>query len=406
MDAMDIIDYSIKNLKTTKLRTYLTIIGIIIGVITMVTISSISEGVQSQINNELSSFGPDKMFVIPTAISGGRSFSSPNQVASNGKLFFKDADAIENIIGVKSVAKTAYGRLTFGFKDKSLTATVYGIESVYFDQWENYLEIEFGRVYDDTESRVAVLGYDAANKLFGKDKVSVGSIVRIGNHDYRVIGILKQIGSSFSGADDASIYIPFDDGKDELESQLSKNEINFISISIEDGYSNKEIQEKVESKLASLHKVSLDEKDFSVITSDFVNQTIGGLISGLAIFLLFITMIATLVGGIGIMNTMFMAVLERTNEIGVLKALGASEKEIQLIFVLESTILGFIGGIIGLVLGSILTLIIGSFGVPNLITPTILIFAFMFAVLVGLFAGLLPSNRASKLDPVEALRYE
>jgi putative ABC transport system permease protein len=406
MDAMDIIDYSIKNLKTTKLRTYLTIIGIIIGVITMVTISSISEGVQSQINNELSSFGPDKMFVIPTAISGGRSFGSPNKVASNGKLFFKDADAIENIIGVKSVAKTAYGRLTFGFKDKSLTATVYGIESVYFDQWENYLEIEFGRVYDDTESRVAVLGYDAANKLFGKDKVSVGSIVRIGNHDYRVIGILKQIGSSFSGADDASIYIPFDDGKDELESQLSKNEINFISISIEDGYSNKEIQEKVESKLASLHKVSLDEKDFSVITSDFVNQTIGGLISGLAIFLLFITMIATLVGGIGIMNTMFMAVLERTNEIGVLKALGASEKEIQLIFVLESTILGFIGGIIGLVLGSILTLIIGSFGVPNLITPTILIFSFMFAVLVGLFAGLLPSNRASKLDPVEALRYE
>lgn len=406
MNIFDIIDYSIKNLKTTKLRTYLTIIGIIIGVITMVTISSISAGVQDQINKELSSFGPDKMFVIPTAISGGRSFSSPNQVASNGKLFFKDADAIENIIGVKSVAKTAYGRLTFGFKDKSLTATVYGIESVYFDQWENYLEVEFGRVYDDTESRVAVLGFDAANKLFGNDKVSVGSIVRIGQNDYRVIGILKQIGSSFSGADDASIYIPFEDGKTELESQLSKNEINFISILIEEGYSNKEIQEKIESKLASLHKVSLDEKDFSVITSDFVNQTIGGLISGLAIFLLFITMIATLVGGIGIMNTMFMAVLERTNEIGVLKAVGASEKEIQLIFVLESSILGFIGGIIGLVIGSILTLIIGSFGVPNSITPTILVFSFIFALLVGLVAGLLPSNRASKLDPVEALRYE
>ncbi len=406
MDFADIIDYSIKNLKTTKLRTYLTIIGIIIGVITMVTISSISEGVQSDINKELSSFGPDKMFIIPTAVSGSRAFSSPNQVASTGKLFLKDADAIENIVGVKSLARTAYGRITFGFKAKSLTATVYGIEPVYFDQWDNYLELESGRFYDETDRRVAVLGYDAANDLFGKDKISVGSIVRIGRNDYRVIGILKEIGSSFSGADDASIYIPFDDGKEEFDLQLSKNEINFISIQIEDDFSSKDVQEKIEQKLISLHKVSEDEKDFSVITSDFVNQTIGGLISGLSLFLLFITMIATLVGGIGIMNTMFMAVLERTNEIGVLKAIGASEKEIQLIFVLESTILGFIGGLIGLVLGSIITLIIGSFGVPNLISSSTLFFSFAFAIIVGLVAGLLPASRASKLDAVEALRYE
>ncbi|MBI5222863.1 ABC transporter permease [Candidatus Micrarchaeota archaeon] len=406
MEFTDILDYSIKNLKTTKLRTYLTVIGIIIGVVTMLTISSISEGVQADINKQLSSFGPDKMFIIPTAVTGASAFSSPNQAATSGKLFLRDADILENIAGVKSLARTAYGRTTFGFKSKSITATVYGIEPVYFDQWDNYLELSTGRLYTESDRKVAVLGYRAANNLFGQNKVNVGSIVRIGKNDYRVVGILKEIGSSFSGADDSSIYIPFDDGKEEFSSQLAKNEINFISISVLDGYPAKDVQQAIEDRLISLHKVTSDTKDFSVITSDFVNQTIGGLISGLAIFLLFITMIATLVGGIGIMNTMFMAVLERTNEIGVLKAIGASQKDIRMIFVVESTALGIIGGIIGLILGSLITVFIGSLGVPYLISIQTVFLSFLFALLVGLFAGLLPAGRAAKLDPVEALREE
>jgi putative ABC transport system permease protein len=299
-----------------------------------------------------------------------------------------------------------YGRTSVEFKSKSITSTIYGTEDIYFDQWDNYLKISSGRLYRSGERGVVLLGDSAANEIFGKDKVAVGSILKINNHDYRVVGIFEKIGSSLSAADDSSIYIPYEDGKKEFGAFLSKNEINFIGVSLNDGYNQTEIKEQIEQKLASLHKVRLDEKDFTIINSDFINGTVGNILSILGVFLFLITMVASIVGGIGIMNTMFMGVLERVQEIGVLKAIGATSKDILLIFISESAVLGLIGGAIGLLLGSGILFISGNFGVPYWLRLRIILFAILFSMFIGILAGFIPSRQASKMDPVDALRYE
>jgi hypothetical protein len=166
------------------------------------------------------------------------------------------------------------------------------------------------------------------------------------------------------------------------------------------------IKEQIEQKLASLHKVRLDEKDFTIINSDFINGTVGNILSILGVFLFLITMVASIVGGIGIMNTMFMGVLERVQEIGVLKAIGATSKDILLIFISESAVLGLIGGAIGLLLGSGILFISGNFGVPYWLRLRIILFAILFSMFIGILAGFIPSRQASKMDPVDALRYE
>ena len=406
---VDVFLYAWKNLRTTKLRSYLTIIGVVIGVMALVTVTAISDGVQDDIKDQLAAFGTDKMFIVPIDITSGssRSFASGfSQGATSGKLFQKDADAIAAIPGVKSIARMVYGRTSVEFKKKAITATIYGSDASFLDQWDNYMEIESGRMYKDSETGVVLLGNDAANEMFGKDQIAVGNILVINGNDYRVVGILKKIGTSLSTADDSSIYIPFEDGKEEFKSQLSKNEIQFISLQISEGYEVNSIKDAIESKLIAYHKVKSDEKDFTVVTSDVINETIGSVISALGIFLFFITMIATLVGAVGIMNTMFMGVLERVREIGVLKAVGATQNDILLIFVSEAAILGFIGGTIGLAIGAMILFIAGQFGVPYSLSPRIILFAFIFSAFVGSVAGFIPARQAARLDPVDALRYE
>jgi len=408
MKTDEVVKYAWRSLRTTSLRSYLTIIGIVIGVIAVVVITSVSEGVQREINTQLAAFGTDKMFVVPSMAGGGRGFGGggPIQGATQGKLFERDVSSIESVNGVKSVARAVYGRASLGFKGKQVTATIFGMDSVFFGQWGNYVELETGRTYTENEHRVVVLGNDAAKKTFGKDELGVGNILVINGKDYRVVGILKKIGTSLSAADDSSIYIPFDDGKEEFASQLSKNEVQFISIQLADGFTGSDVQGEIEQKLASNHKVKLDDEDFMVVTSDYINQTIGALLSTLAIFLFAITLIATFVGGIGIMNTMFMGVLERVQEIGILKAVGAAERDILMIFITESGILGFIGGVMGLVVGVLILLVLGAFGVPYWLRLRIILFAFVFSALVGIVAGFIPARQAAKMDPVDALRYE
>lgn len=217
------------------------------------------------------------------------------------------------------------------------------MDSEYFDQYANYMKIEDGRLFRDGEKHVVVLGNDAANVIFGKRKVSVGNIVRVNDIDYRVVGIMEKIGTSLSQQDDSSIMVPYDDGAELFGNQLSKNEVYVISVEASEGADIDEIKDGIEKKLISYHKVAPDKKDFSVITSDFIQETVGTILTMLSAFLLLITLVASVVGAIGIANTMFMSVLERTREIGVLKAIGATEKDITMIFLIESGIIGIVG---------------------------------------------------------------
>ncbi|MFH2105724.1 MAG: ABC transporter permease [Candidatus Micrarchaeota archaeon] len=407
MKTYEAFGYGWKNLRRRKLRSWLTILGVIIGIMTVMVVMSIGEGVKASISKELESFGSDQMFILPIAINAKSMASfSGGRGATNGKLFEKDYNAINGVAGVKEVSKLVYGRTTVAFKDKEITATVYGVDTVYFDIWQSQFKIEKGRILQSSDKSSVVLGYSAAYDLFGKNEVGVGSVLIIGKKKFHVVGIMEKIGTTFSQADDSSIYVSFDDGAELFKSQLSKDEISFISVKIGQGFDSKKIQEDIEFRIASLHKVSLDDKDFSVITADFVNETIGSLLGALSTFLFAITLISSIVGGIGISNTMFMAVLERIKEIGILKSVGATNSDIMKIFLIESGLMGLMGGLVGIVFGVLLLLLVGNFGIPYVITPTLILFSILFSFMVGIISGYIPARRASNMLPVEAFRHE
>ncbi|MBD3209951.1 FtsX-like permease family protein [Candidatus Micrarchaeota archaeon] len=408
MNIQEAFLYSIKNLRTRSLRSWLTIIGMVVGVIAIVVILSISEGFNQDIRDQLSAFGADMMFVYPISSAGegfgGGSFSL---LQTSGKLFDEDVEDIQNIPGVERVARTVFGRVSLSYKDHNISTMIYPTDKEMFEIYGDYIEVQEGRLYRNGETRVAFFGYAAANELFRKKKVDVGSVIQINGINYRVVGIQEEIGTSLGGTDDANIYIPFEDGRELFEGQLLEDEVGVIFVEVDEGFNPENIKETIERKLAANHRVKMDDLDFSVITSDQIMEIVGTILFTAQLMLAVITLIASLVGAIGIANTMFMNVLERVKEIGILKSMGGTGNDILFLFLTESAIIGFTGGIIGLILGyAALEVLKDLFDVPVLITPSIIAFVFLFSVGTGLLAGYLPARRAAKMDPVEALGYE
>jgi len=406
MNLLDAFAYSVRSLRSSSLRSVLTVIGVVVGVITIVVIASISEGVQREITQQLESFKPNMLIIIPINLEGkgGMTSFTGSIGAARGKLYERDAEAISAIPGVKSIGRANYGRVPITFRDKSVIAPVYAIDRSYYDQYSDYFKMGEGRAFEDWERHVVVLGNDAAKKMFGRREVSVGNVIKINDIDYRVVGILEKIGTSLSEQDDNVIFVPFDDGDELFGRQLAKNEIFMISVEAEEGADVQDIKDAIEQKLIAYHKTTADEKDFSVMTADYIKEMVGSILSILNLSLLAVTVIASIVGGIGVANTMFMAVLERTREIGVLKAVGATERDITTMFIIESGIIGLLGGAIGLLIGIGLLEVAGLFAVPFWVRLRVIALAFIFSAVISVVAGYVPAKQAAALDPVEALR--
>ncbi len=410
MDIADSLVYAVKNMGNRSLRSWLTITGLVVGVIAIVVILSVSEGFNQEINSQLSAFSPDTIIVYPSANAISTLGSSGGGVArapTTGKLLQKDVDSIESIPGVKSVSRILFGRSSLAYKGDNITGTVFAMDRKGFDQFAGYIDIETGRLYNDGEKGVVVLGADAATQTFGKKQLSVGSVLTINGHDFRVVGVLKRIGTAFSSHDDKAIYVSYDEGKELFADQYLPNEVALVYLQIDPGYDPKQIKSIIEQKLASNHHVRMDELDFSVITAAQVYEIVSSVLTAVELVLGGVTLIASVVGAIGIANTMFMNVLERTGEIGILKSVGATRNDILKVFLIESAIIGFAGGVIGLAIGFILLQIMHDyFAIPVFLRLRIIAFVFIFSIGTGLLAGLIPSLRASKLDPIEALRYD
>lgn len=406
MNIYDAIIYALKNLSQRSLRSWLTIIGMVIAVAAIVVILSLSEGFNKDIEDQLSAFGADQMFVYPVsditqAFGGG--VAGPQ---TSGKLFQEDVDDIKRIPGVKSVARVLFGRVSLSFKDKNITATIFASDPDMFDMYSSYIQVESGRIYKEGERNVAFFASKAATDYFGKDKVEVGSVVQMNGKNYRVVGVQQLIGTSLSSQDDTAIYVPFEDGKDLFEGQYLKDEVGIIMIQVDEGFDPEAIKSAIEMKLADNHRVRLDEKDFSVITSAQINEIVGTVLLSVQIVLAAVTLIASVVGAIGIANTMFMNVLERVREIGILKSVGATRNDILMIFLVESAIIGLAGGVLGLILGyGVLELLVDLFDVPVFLRLRIIAFVFVFSIGTGALAGFIPAWRAAKMDPCEALRF-
>ena len=232
-------------------------------------------------------------------------------------------------------------------------------------------------------------------------------MVQINNKNFRVVGVQKRIGTSLSSQDDTAVYVTLEDGRDLFSGQVLDDEIGVIMIQVDEGFDPEEIKSVIEHKLAANHRVTLDDLDFSVITAQQIYEIVDTVLLSIQIVLGAVTLIASVVGAIGIANTMFANVLERVKEIGILKAVGATKTDILLLFITEAAIIGLAGGVIGLVLGyGVLEVLKEVFDVPVLLTGWIIFFVFIFSIGTGVLAGLIPSWRAAKMDPVDALRSD
>ncbi|PIN83389.1 hypothetical protein COV61_03210, partial [Candidatus Micrarchaeota archaeon CG11_big_fil_rev_8_21_14_0_20_47_5] len=333
--------YAINSLKQRSLRSWLTVLGIVIGIASIIVLVSLAQGLNAGISEQLEKFGSRTIVVIPGGSVGLQSaFSSANyRPPSIGKLYKNDAERLKKIEGVEYISTVIQTRPDISFKKESITASVNGIEPSVFKQTQA-LEIEKGRFLTDTDRQVAVIGEKIASDAFD-EKVEVGSVFRMGSEkkSFRVVGVLKKSGSQ-SGMDSA-IYVPVEDARSLAGDSLFENEVSAIRLTIVPDADIAGVKERITSELLSAHKLREEEKDFSLITSDFLKEQIGAITDMLSLFLGGVAAVSLIVGGVGIANTMFMAVLERTKEIGTLKAVGADEKKITKMFLIESGLLGF-----------------------------------------------------------------
>ncbi len=403
---LDTFNYSLDGLKRRGLRSWLTIIGIVIGVIAIVLLIAFGQAIDAAIREQLEFFGDDTINIAPR---GGF-------LASKGGITEKDLEAIKRIGGIKAVSPIIQGTTQAEYKGEISTIFVMGFTPEFNEIYKSS-EIDVGRSFVDNDKRVAVMGYKIANEFWGTSKkrevVRLGDRIVIANKSFQVIGNLKKTGGGLSSITEIGVYVPYDDAREILPLFRNNDKLTRIDIKLEPGTDQKSVKAEIQRRIDNLHRVKNDEeRDYTVQTSEQVQETIGSVTLLLTFFLGGIAAISLLVGSIGVANTMFMSVLERTREIGVLKAIGASDSTIRNIFLFESGLLGSVGGIIGVLISAVICAVIAfiasyaGFSLQLIVTPELAAFAIALSFGIGIIAGYFPANNASRLQAVDALRYE
>ncbi len=388
---------SLHSIRRKKLSSALTILGIVIGIAAIVGLVSIGTGLQSSVSEQLESFGSDKIMVM-ASMSGGMGAPMSGQ-----SLEDNDVDTVKDVSGVESAVGMLIQTASVKYSDQTATIYVIGLPGddarEFFSDIES-IDLEKGKFFENTDQRVAVLGYKTAYNVYDKE-IKIGSYVEFMNKKYKVIGIMQQMGDPEM---DQSVMVPLDSLRDSGD-----KEITMIYVKASDDTKVDSIAKKIEEELDDKY----GEDAFMAMTSEQIAATVGTIFSMLSLFLGAIASIALIVAGVGITNTMFMSVMERTREIGIMKAIGANSRKVMEIFLVESALLGLIGGAVGCIVGVLLSAVISVASVYYLpvtiklsIPIWLLLFGLGFSVLVGILAGVWPARRAAKMNPVDALRYE
>ena len=397
----------------SRLRSWLTIIGIVIGIAAVVSIVSVSQGAQRTIEERFGRLGADIITVSP-GFSRAMGFRGPGDFGGNGgadqeDLTDKDVLVLKSIPNVKFVMGQVSGRAEIKYLGSSGEVSITGVDT---DVWKDITtdELESGRYLTKGDMYSVVIGHRRAVSFFDKE-VQINRQITIEGRIFKVVGIFKE------GENDNAVIIPLEPARDLLE-DIDEDEFSSITVKVDDinEIVNKTIP-AIEKKLMLSRGILKDEdKDFTVSSPLEMQSTITQTLNTMSIFLGAIAAISLVVGAVGISNTMFTSVLEKTKEIGVMKAIGAKNRDILFIFLFNSGMIGFVGGLGGVILGSIASgyislLVGGNGGMARMfgntaLSPGLLIFAFLFSIILGMIAGAIPAYRASRLKPVDALRYE
>lgn len=403
MNLQEMVVYSLDYLQHHKLRTLLTVLGIVVGITSVILLVGLVQGLKADILEQLEDFGPRTIIISPASAGGGGAPGSSQYMPTKGKLFEKDYDRIKRLGSIQSITKIISSQATLTYKNESISGTVYGIEAGLFDDTVP-VEVESGRFIEDSDRGVAGLGNDIATG-FDED-VKTQSSLYISGEKFKVIGVLKPTGNSFAPMDSVA-FIAFDDARELFNRSLLEGEISAIRLTLKEGSDVEADAEWITDQMIASHRVTNDTKDFSVITPKFINDRFSTILDLLTIFLSAIASISLVVGGIGIMNTMFMSVLERRREIGTMKAIGASTEQVRNLFIVESGMLGLAGGAIGLIAAvAIGYALIFLFNMTFVFDPLVIGGSIAFSITLGLVSGTKPAIDAAKIDPIEALRYE
>lgn len=396
---------ALTSLYANKMRTLLTMLGIIIGVGAVIALVSVGMGVRSNVTNSIASLGSNMLIVSPGSSNRG---GVRGAAGSMQTLKYDDAKAIgEKIKNIDYVSPTVSSSYQVVYGNNNWNTSVQGVTPEFMSI--RSLTISYGSFISSDDltkrNRVAVIGTTVAENLF-ENQNPVGQNIRINNQPYKVIGLLESKGQSSMGQDqDDMIYIPLTTAQERM---LGITYVQSINVQVSDQNKMDQVQSEIETLLRSRHHiVAGKDDDFHVRNLTSLMETVSESTTMLTLLLGAIAGISLLVGGIGIMNIMMVSVTERTREIGIRKALGATFMNIMTQFLIESMVIGVIGGIIGIGAGCIASQLIGQLGgFTTVITVTPIIISFVFSVGIGLFFGIYPARKAARLDPIEALRYE
>lgn len=403
------IQSALRVLRRNPLRAGLTMLGIVIGVGAVVGMVSLGQGATASVQREIASLGTNVLIIIPGATTTGGVRGGLGSVST---LTVDDARDIEKRIGdISLVTYASRSVLQAVHEHKNWNTIALGTTTAFPDlrNWPVADGNFFTQADEDAAAKVVVLGKTVADNLFERGEEVIGAQIRVKNVPLRVIGILSSKGQSLSGQDqDDIVVLPFTTAERKVLGTKFLGTVGIIMVATQHRYSIPAAVEEIKELLRARHRIHpAEENDFTIRTMEDVAKTVAGASRTMMVMLLSIASISLVVGGIGIMNILLVSVTERTREIGIRMAVGAKRAHILLQFLVEAIILTAIGGVAGVLFGiagaRLLTRLIGW---PTIISSQAVAVAFLFSLAVGIFFGLYPANKASRMNPIEALHYE
>ena len=405
MTLNDIMKESWLSISGNKIRSFLTVLGIIIGVMAVVIMVAVGETVQYEITDQFSSLGTNTVVIRAGAAQIGGVRSGNRQT-----LTIDDAAVIAKLPDVAAVSPVQSSGAQIVYGNRNWSTSMMGVYPDYTTVQN--IEVEYGAFFDQSAVRnastYAVIGPKTATEL-GMSPNPVGEVIRVQNVPFVIVGVSKERGDSAMGSQDEMVIIPITTLKKRLQGSRFPNSVNMIALKLYQDADNSVVIDQISALLRDRHRLKAgDDDDFQVMDMKQIMETMTTVTGYLKLLLIAIAAVSLLVGAIGIMNMMLVSVAERTREIGIRKAIGARERNIIIQFLAESIMISFIGSMIGLVLGVGLSQGVGRFilgyNVPFSLWPVVL--SITVAVVVGLASGVMPAIKAAKLNPIDSLRYE